>query len=159
MACVSTIMTSRVTTVGADLPLYDLICLLVDKNVGGLPVIDAAGRAIGMVSQSDLIWEDHDWAESRTTRSAGRKIAGRQVAEDAELLDERNLGSRTVADVMTSGALFVLPTASIEVASRLMVSNRVHRLPVVDEQELLVGIVTTWDITRWVAQHSPDGPA
>ena len=157
MTTVATIMTTRVTTVGPELPLYDLICLLVDKNVNGAPVIDHLGRAVGMVSKSDLIWEDHDWAESRQTMVSWKKIAGRRVAEDAELMEERNLGGRTVADVMTSGALCILPTASIKDASRLMISNRVHRLPVVDENEKLVGIVTTYDITRWVAQV--DAPA
>jgi CBS domain-containing protein len=129
MTCVSAIMSTKVTTVCADLPLYDLISLLVDRNFAGAPVVDLDGRAIGMVSRSDLIWEDHDWADSRS---------------------EAN--SRTVSDVMTTGALSVLPSCSIKEASRLMISNHVHRMPVVDERERLVGIVTTFDITRWVAQ-------
>lgn len=152
MNTVAAIMTRKVTTVAADMPLYELICLLVDKNVGGAPVVDPRGHAIGMVSKSDLIWEDHDWAESVHAVVRWRAIAGRAVAEDAGLAEERNLAGRTVGDVMTSGALSVLPTTSVADASRLMISNRVHRLPVIDENGLLVGIVTTFDITRWVAQ-------
>ncbi len=152
---VATIMIAPVATVQADLPLYDLICLLVDLNVSGFPVVDAQGHAIGMVSKSDLIWEDHDWAEARQTVLSWGKMAGRKVAQDIELIDERNLGSRTVADVMTSGSLSVLPTDSIKTASRLMIANHVHRLSVVDENAVLVGIVTTFDIARWVAQTPP----
>lgn len=151
MTTVASIMSTKVTTVAPELPLYELICLLVDNNVSGAPVVDAFGHPIGMVSQSDLIWEDHDWAETRQMVSSWRSIAGRKAAEDDGLVDERNLAGRTVADVMTSGALSVLPTATIQDASRLMISNRVHRLSVVDENALLVGIVTTYDVTRWVA--------
>ncbi|MBS1149851.1 MAG: putative transcriptional regulator, contains C-terminal domain [Myxococcaceae bacterium] len=152
MTTVATIMSRKVTTVPSHLPLYDLICLLVDSNVSGAPVVDAQGRAIGMVSKSDLVWEDHDWAEGRRALISWKRIAGRKVEADEDLFDERNLANKTVADVMTSGALSVLPSTSIKEASRLMISNRVHRLPVVDEHELLVGIVTTFDVTRWVAQ-------
>lgn len=157
MTTVASIMSTRVTTVPVDLPLYELICLLVDKNVGGAPVVDGLGRAIGMVSRSDLIWEDHDWAETRRLVLSWKGIAGRRVVEDDGLFDERNLAAQTVADVMTSGALSVLPSTTVQDASRLMISNRVHRLPVVDENEILVGIVTTYDITRWVARTEPKG--
>lgn len=147
-------MTTRVTTVGPELPLYELICLLVDTNISGAPVVDAQGRAIGMVSQSDLIWEDHDWAETCRALTSRKRNARRTDAADAEPFEDRPLTSRTVADVMTTGSLSVLPTTTIQDASRLMISNHVHRLSVVDESQRLVGIITTYDITRWVAQAS-----
>ena len=155
MTTISSIMTARVTTVAPDLPLYDLICLLLDHNVGGAPVVDAHGRAIGMVSKSDLIWEDHDWAESQ--RTEGQRQPWRLAAGEGGLFDDRALTGRTVADVMTSRAVSVLPTATIPEAARLMAQNRIHRLPVVDPVGVLVGIVTTFDITRWVADKHGAG--
>ena len=149
---VSCVMSASVITVTADMPLYDLICVLLDKNISGAPVVDREGRALGMVSQSDLISEDHDWAEGRRlAHTSWKRIAGPRTAQDAELFEERNLSGRTVADVMTSHAVSVLVTASIAEAAKLMVQHRVHRLSVVDTAKRVIGIITTFDITRWVA--------
>lgn len=155
---VSAIMSTRLVTVRASLPVPDLICLLVDRNVGGAPVIDAMGHPVGMVSKSDLVWEDHDWAESVRGMADWKKMGGRAVERDEGLESERNLASLTVGDVMTLGALSVLPTTSVPEAARLMISNRVHRLSVVDADEKLVGIVTTYDVTRWVAESAEAAP-
>ena len=53
---------------------------------------------------------------------------------------------------MTTSAIAVLPTATIRETSELMVRHRIHRVPVVDHTDAMVGIVTTFDITRWVAR-------
>lgn len=152
---VSAIMSKQLLTVPESMPVAELICVLVDRNVGGAPVIDRDGRAVGMVSKSDLVWEDHDWAESMRSLADWRKIAGGKAARDDGLVSERNFATLTVRDVMTRGALSVLPTATVEDAARLMMSNRVHRLSVIDAGEKLVGVITTYDITRWVAERRP----
>ena len=155
---VSEIMSKDVVTVRPSLPLPDLICLLIDRSVGGAPVVDALGHPVGMVSKSDLVWEDHDWAEAIRGMASWRKLGGRAVEGDDGLETERNLAALTVGDVMTLGALSVLPTASVVEAARLMMSNRVHRLSVVDASRKLVGIVTTYDVTRWVAEAAEGAP-
>jgi CBS domain-containing protein len=127
--------------------------VLVDSNVGGAPVVDRAGHAIGMVSKSDLVWEDHDWAESMRALADWQKIGGSKVARDEGLLNERNFASLTVGEVMTRGALSVLPEVAVDEAARLMIANRVHRLSVVNAANTLVGVLTTYDITRWVAER------
>jgi CBS domain-containing protein len=150
---VSSIMTSDVITVRPELPLNKLISLLVDENISGVPVVDGGGIPIGMVSKSDLVSEEYDWADLREEAQKSRRRAGILLGEGPEPVDERSLDRRTVGDVMTSAALSVLPTASIREASALMVNHHVHRLTVVDESDRLVGIVTTFDITRWVAAN------
>lgn len=130
---VSSIMTSAVITVAPEVSLEALISLLVDQNISGVPVVDAEGVTIGMVSKSDLISEASDWAD----------------------LSARIPERRTVADVMTFAPVSVPLTASVQEASALMVSHHVHRLTVVDAHARLVGIVTTFDITRWVAAGVP----
>ncbi len=151
-ASVSSIMTRSVVTVTERLSLAELICLLVDKAVGGVPVVDGAGHLLGMVSKSDLVWEDHDWAESMRGLAGWQKIAGKKVADDEGLVNERNLAGLTVGDVMTRGALSVKPEDSVQDAARAMMAHRVHRLGVVDSAGRLVGIVTTYDVARWVAE-------
>ena len=150
---VSNIMTKNVITVGPELPLNKLVALLVDQNISGVPVVDEHGIPIGMVSKSDIVSEEHDWADLREEAQNSRRLAGLLVCEGPEPKDERNLDRRTVADVMTSAALSVLPTATIREASALMVNHHVHRLTVIDGSARLVGIVTTFDVTRWVAAN------
>lgn len=150
---VSAIMSTRLVTVTDAMPVSELICVFVDQAVGGAPVVDRNGHPIGMVTKSDLVWEDHDWAESMRALADWRKIGGGKVAADEGLVSERNFASLTVGDVMTRGALSVLPEASVEDAARLMMANRVHRLNVVDASNRLVGVVTTYDVTRWVAER------
>ncbi len=148
---VSSIMTRNVITVGPELPLDKLISLLVDQNISGVPVVDARGLPIGMVSKSDLVSEEYDWADLREEAHNSRRLAGLLVGEEPEPPDARNFVRRTVADVMTNAALSILPTATVREASALMVSHHVHRLTVIDQSARLVGIVTTFDVTRWVA--------
>ncbi|MBS1148707.1 MAG: putative signal transduction protein with domain [Myxococcaceae bacterium] len=161
MPLISTIMSSRVISVTPRLPLCALIRLLADENIGGAPVVDETGRPVGIVSKSDLIFDDYDvicTCDRTEVSSTGKgrvhwqKVAGSRVSEHGELFDGRNFATSTVADVMTSNPLVVLPTATISETSELMVKRRIHRVPVVDENAQLVGMVTTFDITRWVAR-------
>jgi CBS domain-containing protein len=162
---VSSIMSRKVIAVTPDLPIERLILLLVDENISGTPVVDSLGRPLGMVSKSDLVADDYDWAELRQEALPWQRIAGSHVANDEELFAERLLASQTVADIMTSVALTVREHVSISRAAAMMVSNHIHRLPVVDDQGCVIGIVTTFDIARWVAQQlgslgpSPDAPS
>ncbi len=152
LLAISTIMTSPVISVRPELPLYDLIRVLVDRNIGGVPVIDDTGTPIGMVSRSDLIFDDYDTAAAREGLVRWAKIAGRKVEDDPSLFDERNLATGTVADVMTTSALAVRPSTPIRDTAELMIKHRIHRVPVVDQHAKLVGIVTTFDLARWVAR-------
>ena len=147
-------MTGAVVTVTESLSLAELISVLVDKHVGGAPVVDAAGHLVGMVSQSDLVWEDHDWAESIRGLADWQKIAGSRVEGDEGLVSERNFAGLTVGDVMTRGALSVKPDDAVQHAARTMIAHRVHRLSVVDAAGRIVGIVTTYDIARWVSTQA-----
>lgn len=148
---VSSIMSTKVISVTPDLRLHLLICLLADENISGVPVVDRDGALLGMVSQSDLVWEGADQVENRESRLRLTRLKGSPVSDDLPVAHERSLAGRTVADVMTSAALSVLPTTPVRAAAAMMIKHHVHRLTVVDEQSRLVGIVTTFDITRWAA--------
>jgi len=138
---VGNIMTPTVVTVLPDLPLCKLISLLMDLNIGGVPVVDEGGFPIGMVSKSDLVSDEFHWDELCDSARAPREGA-------AEL---ECGGCGTVEDVMTHGSLSVLPTATVQEASALMVAHHVHRLTIVDRTGRLIGILTTFDIARWAA--------
>ncbi len=120
---VASIMTGDVVCVRADLPIAALHELLANEQFTGAPVVDDRGIPMGMVSQTDLV--------------------------SAEPCDT----GTTVNDIMMPMAFVLHETATVAQASALMASEGVHRLPVVDDRGAVVGIVSTMDVVRWVAQH------
>ncbi|MDT6982336.1 CBS domain-containing protein [Streptomyces lusitanus] len=126
---VGAVMTTDVVTAAYGTPLGDVIRALGKHRVGGLPVTDEEDRVIGVVSASDL-------ARPRPGRPS-RKMPGRR-------------GARTAGDVMAAPAVVVRARATVTEASCLMTGHGVERLPVVDDEERLVGIVTRGDLLQAV---------
>jgi len=89
--------------------------LLAEHRVSALPVVDKAGRLLGVVSESDLLLK---------------------------------AGARFARDLMTSPAVAIGPLALVTEAVRLLHDTRVKRLPVVDKDGLVIGIVTRGDLLR-----------
>jgi len=115
------IMTTDVTCVRADFPVSALRSVFARESFSGMPVIDDAGRPIGVVSRTDL-------------------VRGGTLAR-----------GRTVYDLMMPMAFTLPETASIARAAALMAHEGIHRIPVVDASGVIRGIVSTLDISRWVA--------
>jgi CBS domain-containing protein len=112
--------------------------LLAEYRISALPVVDDLGRLVGVVSEADLLLKEafgpgdhHRLVESRRTRREHAK-AGALVARD----------------LMTSPAVTIGPEALIVEAARLMHDKAVKRLPVVDGDGRVVGIVTRSDLLR-----------
>ncbi len=120
---VEELMTRAVVTARPETPLKEVGALLVDNRISGVPVVDAAGAVLGVVSKSDLI-----------------------VREDADR-HGRKSAAVTAADAMTSPAVTIEPGASVVAAARELIDRRIDRLPVVHEG-LLIGIVTRTDLVR-----------
>jgi CBS domain-containing protein len=130
---VADIMNRSVFCVGPDLSLAGLSELLLARGFSGAPVVDAAGRPIGVVTKTDLL-------RSR--------------------MDTREWREKTVAELMMPVVLSVPESATIAQASALMSSERVHRLPVVSDSGVVVGIVSSMDVLAWLAEmHEYELPA
>ena len=129
---VSAAMTTDVVCVRDDLSVETLTTLLLDEWIGAVPVVDEHGRPIGIVSKTDLLREAHDRGDP--TAPAARRT--------------------TVREVMTPLALTLSEQTPLARACARMVLERVHRLPVVDPDGRVVGIFSTTDATRWLAEHA-----
>ena len=127
---VSDLMQTAVKTVTGDTPVSEVIVSFADVQVSGLPVVDSRGRAVGMVSSTDLIT-----AQARTRTEQGRPI----------LLEQTQ-----VRDLMTPKPLMIDSTAEVQEAARRMLYADVRRL-FVEEGEVLVGVISQTDIVRAVA--------
>jgi CBS domain-containing protein len=132
-ATVKDLMTTEVVAVRRDTTFTELAAALRRYRVSTLPVVDDAGRVIGVVSEADLL--------------AKEALADPGVA--AELVhhkDVRKAEGLTAGDRMTREAVTASPDDPVEQATRMMHFLRVKRLPVVDSGGQLVGIVSRADV-------------
>jgi len=131
---VSDVMTKDVVVVGPDEDFKGCAKLLQVHGISALPVVEA-GTLIGIVSEADLLAMERE-RDAPHAPSVRRK-GGEPVS-----------GARMARDVMTSPAIFIRASASIPEAARLMYRESVKRLPVLDEQGALVGIVSRADLLK-----------
>jgi CBS domain-containing protein len=145
---VEDVMTREVLAVAADTSLETAARLLASRHISGAPVIDDQGRAVGVITQSDLCDPDRD-VTGKLGRSLFYRVGERATAA---LGGERVHTVGVVADVMSPFVLSVSPQTPIAEAARLMVHDEVHRLLVVKGGKL-VGIVSAMDVLRALARE------
>lgn len=138
------IMTVDVVTVRPEAPLKKVGELLAALRISGVPVVDRDRAVIGVVSQGDILFKER--GPSQRT-SALAQLLGLDESED-----ERKREARTAAEAMSAPVVTIRPERPVREAARLMLDERVHRLPVVDEEGELVGIVTRSDLVRAFAR-------
>ena len=146
------VMTRKVITVKADTPILEAANLMLKQRVSGLPVIDEAGRPIGIVSEGDFIRR----GEIGTQRKRGRwlQVLVGPGKSASEFVHEQG---RKVGEIMTSDLYTATEGMLLEDIVKLMERQNVKRLPVV-RGDALVGIVTRSDLLRAVASLARDVP-
>jgi CBS-domain-containing membrane protein len=135
---VDDVMTTAVVSVAQTAPYRELVDLLVEHRFSAVPVVDAFQRVTGVVSEADLL---------RKIEYAGEKEP--RLFEGRHRRSDRLKGAgRTAAELMSSPSVMVLSGTSIAAAARLMDSEQVKRLPVVDDLGRLIGIVSRSDLLK-----------
>ena len=145
---VDDVMTTDVATVTPGTSLKDVARILVERDISGVPVVDADGDVLGVVSEADLLAKER--AEPPTR---GGPLAW--LVDPIEVIERRKLGARLAGEVMTSPAVTIAPYRNLATAAGIMLDNRVNRLPVVSDGEL-VGIVTRADLVRAFARSDAE---
>jgi len=143
---VADIMEHDVVTIGPDATVHDLVLLLQEKDLGGVPVVENDGRLVGIVTEGDLVIED---ADVRLPHYFG--LFGNLVYLGGQKKFEERLNKmvgNAVRDVMTTEVVTVTPDEPVRTAANIMVDKKVNRVPVVDGEGRLIGIVARHDIIR-----------
>jgi CBS domain-containing protein len=138
------IMNGDVLTVPPDTPLRKVAALLVAHGFSGLPVCDASGVVVGVVSEADIVLKERGRTEPAGVLA--RMIDPSHAAEDKKAL------ARTAGEAMTSPPITIAKYRSVAEAARLMVEHDVNRLPVLNAVGDLVGIVSRADLVRAFAR-------
>jgi CBS domain-containing protein len=144
---VDDVMTRRVATVQVGAPFKDVARLLAERKVSAVPVLDGDGKLVGIVSEADLLRKEQYHEDALPTR---RRFGSRRE----RVLRAKALGD-FAGDVMTAPAITVGPEATVVEAAKRMIEENVKRLPVVDTDGCLVGIVSRADLL-WVFLRPDD---
>lgn len=141
------IMTPDPKTVGLDTPLDEVARLLLSSTFTGLPVVDAGGRPVGIIAQGDLIYKADMPMRLGLLAQAGN---GRAEAV-LQALSTRNAG-----EIMTRPPVVIEEGQLVTEAVNLMLAKKVKRLPVVDAEGKLVGILSRVDVFHTVTRECRD---
>jgi len=145
------IMTKDPITVSPDTELPFAAKLLLEKSVNGLPVLDAEGKLVGIICQSDLIAQQ----KKLPIPSIFTLLDGFIPLSSMKHLEKavQKISGTTVSDAMTPDPVTITPETSIEEVANLMVDNNFHTLPVV-EKGRLVGVVGKEDVLKTLVADS-----
>ena len=139
------IMTREVCTVREETDLKELAALFVEHNYKTLPVVDAAGNLVGIVSQTDLIEQDKP-LHIPTVISLFDWVI--YLESPKVFTDEvRKVSARKVGEICAREVVTCSPDTPVDEVASLMVEHKVHLLPVLDG-ERLIGVVSRLDIIR-----------
>jgi CBS-domain-containing membrane protein len=147
---VSEVMRREVTSVHPETPVTQVVELLLDQAYTALPVVDNDSKVVGIISDNDLL-----------KRGGMRITISLQRATDLDFVrglhESLENPSRTVFEVMTKEVVTARPDMLVGNAARLMVDKHLKRLPVVDQDDRLVGILGRLDILNLISTvHLPE---
>jgi CBS domain-containing protein len=136
----SEVMTRNFVSIGRDASIREAIRLMLDNKVSGLPVVDTAGKMVGILTEGDLVrrseiaTERHRWGWLGFVMGPGRMAS-----------DYVKTHGRVVDELMTHDVAVVAPNTPLADIVALMEHRHIKRLPVIDN-DMLVGIVSRADL-------------
>ncbi|MDJ0633275.1 MAG: CBS domain-containing protein [Xenococcaceae cyanobacterium MO_188.B29] len=142
-------MTRNPITVTPQTPLEEAIKILAEKKISGLPVQDEAGKLVGVISETDLMWQETGVEPPPYIMILDSLIYLQNPARYNKEI-HKALG-QTVGEVMSDKPITIQLDRSLKEAAQTMHEKQIRRLPVVDNEGKLVGILTQGDIIRMMA--------
>ncbi|MFF4762291.1 CBS domain-containing protein [Streptomyces sp. NPDC001292] len=135
---VEELMTQDVVRARRDTPFKELVRLLEENDVTAVPVVDELDRPMGVVSEADLLRKTTDQADP----------SGRTPIPHLEAWERAKAEGSRAEELMSAPAVCARPEWTVVEAARLMETQHVKRLPVVDEADRLLGIISRADLLR-----------
>jgi len=144
---IAEVLTAPVFTLTADQTIEEALALLAEHRISGAPVVDADGRLVGLLDDSDLILSEARLHAPTTVEILGAyfTLPGSRHRFEEEV---RTALGQFVGDVMESDVHTVGPDATVEDVATIILDREVSRVPVVDGDRRVVGIVTRGDLVR-----------
>ncbi|MFN6486684.1 MULTISPECIES: CBS domain-containing protein [unclassified Nostoc] len=146
---VADVMSRDPIVVREETPLNEAIQILAERHISGLPVVDDLGKLVGIISETDLMWQ-----ETGVTPPAYIMFLDSVIYLKNPATYERDLHKalgQTVGEVMSKNPIAISPDKTLKEAATIMHDRSVHRLPVLDSTGQVIGILTRGDIIRAMA--------
>lgn len=134
---VGDVMTLAVVAVGRDAPFKEIVRTMERWKVSALPVLEGEGRVIGVVSEADLLPKEEFHDRLPSPHEEGQRLS-----------DLAKAGAVTAEELMSTPAITVHPDATLAQAARIMAVRHIKRLPVIDEEGMLLGVVSRADLLK-----------
>ncbi len=147
MLAAKDVMTTELITVSPETEIAQVAKILLEKRINGVPVVDASGKLVGILCQSDLIAQQKKFPlPSLFTLLDGFMplTSSKKIEKEVE-----KISAIQVAHAMTPDPVTVEPDTSLEEIATLMVDNNFHTLPVVSGGKL-VGIIGKEDVLKTI---------
>jgi CBS domain-containing protein len=146
------VMDASPETVNVDTNVEDVVRTLHDNELPGVPVVDGDGRLVGIVTEADLVLPD-DQGDLHIPHYINL-FGGTVFLEPLGRFEKRlrKAFASTAADMMTKDPDTVGPDASVKEAARLIHESGHNRLPVVEDDGRLVGVITRVDLLGALAR-------
>ena len=141
---VRTVMTTRVVSTKPDADLHEAARLLSENRISGMPVVDVQNRVLGVISEADLLMLA-GMQQGHTFKDLLHRIL-------REPVPTKKPGDR-VQDVMTSPAITAKADDDVSEVAKILDERRIKRLPVVDGEGTLLGIISRADIVRTIGRQ------
>ncbi|MCA9265158.1 MAG: CBS domain-containing protein [Planctomycetales bacterium] len=148
---VKDVMSRDVVSIHCDATVHDALNLIVENRVSALPVVDSRDHCVGIISTTDLVDLTRDFDDDV------------HQLEDAEVSSQwlvekliHSVGDEAIQSVMTEAVATINAETTLTRAAREMLRNQVHHLPVVDDRNHLIGILSTMDILAEFADSAPE---
>jgi CBS-domain-containing membrane protein len=137
---VAEIMAKNVITVRPETSLKEVAQILAERDISGVPVVDTAGTLVGVVSEGDILFKERG--------PSGRRGMRAWLLDPYGMEGQLKFEAHTAGAAMTSPAITIHSYRPVAAAAAEMLERHVNRLPVLDGEERLVGIVTRADLVR-----------
>ena len=140
---------ANVIAVTSGTAVRELARIFSENRISGAPVVDGGGKVIGVVTESDLIFQNKK-VHIPTALAILDSFIFLEAPDKMER-ELRKMAGSTVADICTANPVTVGQDTPVEEIATLMAEKKVHTLPVLDENGLLVGVIGKSDIIRMIA--------
>ncbi|MEQ9126100.1 MAG: CBS domain-containing protein [Alphaproteobacteria bacterium] len=147
------VMTTEVVVAAEDTPVHEIVGKLIKHRISGMPVVDALGRVVGIVSEGDLLQPEGQPSASRAWWL--------EAVYAGDTIQFKRAHGRTAGAIMTKDVVTVGPDTPLAEIARLIERKRIKRVPVVTTEGELVGIVSRANLLHGLADaivrsHEPD---
>lgn len=139
------VMTKNVISVRSDADLHDAARSMSEHRISGMPVLDEQQRVIGVISEADILTLV-GLKRGHTFKDILRHLLGEPL--------QSLKGGAKVGDVMSAPAITIGPDSDIKEAAEILHSRRIKRLPVVDAESRLIGIISRADIVKAMGEKT-----